>query len=207
MAEKRKYQLKRRAERQQETRRRIVEAAVALHRTVGPARATISAVAERAGVDRHTVYSHFPDLRTLFEACSSYGRAEYPWPDPTPWHSLCDPSERLRAALAGIYDYYERTEAIWTNVLRDAQVMPLLREFAADDLAYLGELRALLASGWNVRGRARVPLEAAIGLAVDFRTWQMLVRQEELKREDAVELMVRSVTAAAEPSASQRRSR
>jgi AcrR family transcriptional regulator len=207
MTEKRKYQLKRRAERQQETRRRIVEAAVALHRTVGPARATISAVAERAGVDRHTVYSHFPDLRTLFEACSSYGREKYPWPDPTPWHSLRDPSKRLRAALAGVYDYYDGTEAIWTNVLRDAQVMPLLREFAADDLAYLGELRALLAAGWSVRGRARVRLEAAIGLAVDFRTWQMLARQEELKRDDAVELMVRSVTAAAEPSASQRRSR
>jgi AcrR family transcriptional regulator len=200
MAEKRKYQLKRRAERQRETRHRITEAAVALHRTVGPAQTTISAVAEKAGVDRHTVYSHFPDLRSLFKACSTYGRQEHPWPDPTPWQALPDPRQRLRAALSEVYDYYARTEPIWTNVLRDAQVMPLLREFAADDLAYLDELRALLAKGWTARGRARARLEAAIGLAIDFRTWQMLARQEGLEHQDAVELMVRSVTAAPEPS-------
>lgn len=87
-------------------------------------------------------------------------------------------------------------------MLRDAQVMPLLREFAAEDLAYLAELRGLLGEGWRARGRTRARLEVAIGLVLDFRTWQMLVRQEELEHKDAVELMVRSVSGAAESTGS-----
>ena len=73
-AMKRRYELKERARRQAETKQRIVEAAVALHTSVGPARTTISAIAERAGVERHTVYAHFPDERTLFRACSTHWR-------------------------------------------------------------------------------------------------------------------------------------
>lgn len=197
---KRKYELKQRAESQLQTRRRITEAAVALHRSVGPARTTISAVAERAGVDRHTVYNHFPDLRALFEACSSYGRAQYPWPDPAPWRSIRDPHARLRAALSDVYDFYQRTDAIWTNILRDAEIMPLLHEFATDDLAYLSELRNLLATGWNVRPRDRARLLGAIGLAVHFHTWQTLVQAERLENDDAVELMIGLIRTAAQPS-------
>ena len=72
---KRRYELKERARRQAETRQRIVDAAVELHTSVGPARTTISAIAERAGVERHTVYAHFPDEPTLFRACSTHWRA------------------------------------------------------------------------------------------------------------------------------------
>src|ERR671934_2343185 len=111
----RKYELKRRAERQQETRRRIVEAAVELHRTKGPARTTLSDVARRAGVQRHTLYRHFPDERALFMACSGRFYELTPFPDPEPWQAIADPEERLRGGLTAIYDYFERGEEMLTS--------------------------------------------------------------------------------------------
>src|SRR3954469_20083307 len=89
----RKYELKKRAERQAETRRRIVEATEELHRTVGPARTTISEIAERAGVQRLTVYNHFPEERELFAACSAHFMAEVPPPSPRDWVPVANAPE------------------------------------------------------------------------------------------------------------------
>src|SRR3954468_2933551 len=107
---KRKYELKKRAERQAETRRRIVEATVQLHQEVGPAKTTISEVAERAGVQRLTVYNHFPDERALLGACSAHWVEHNPPPDPTEWVAIDDPDERMRTALSELYGFYEATE-------------------------------------------------------------------------------------------------
>src|SRR3954453_4465263 len=104
----RTYTLKRRAEQQAETRRRIVEAAVDLHSSVGPANTTISMIAERAGVQRHTFYAHFPDERSLFVACSGLVQQRDPLPDAGPWRTIADDGQRLRAGLTAIYDWYER---------------------------------------------------------------------------------------------------
>jgi AcrR family transcriptional regulator len=186
----RKYELKRRAERQRETRRRIVEAAVELHATVGPARTTIAAIAERAAVGRPTVYAHFPDERSLFGACSAHVRATTPPPDPTPWRRTADPQARLRTALTELYAYYRRSESLLENIQRDIDVMPVVRETAAARYAYLLELRELLARGWGVRGRRRAQLHAALGHALDFQTWQSLARRQGLDDQDAAELMV-----------------
>src|ERR687894_2350774 len=92
----RKYEMKRRAERAQETRRRIAEAAMELHRTVGPARTTVSAIAEKAGVQRHTYYAHFPELKDLYRACTAHHMERYPLPDPSSWSDVADAEERLR---------------------------------------------------------------------------------------------------------------
>src|ERR687889_2906423 len=116
----RKYEMKRRAEHVQETRRRIAEAAVELHRTVGPARTTVSAVAQKAGVQRHTYYAHFPELRDLYQACTAHNLERNPLPDPSRWAEISGPEERLRVALSEIYAYYSRQEAMISNVLRDA---------------------------------------------------------------------------------------
>src|SRR5690242_9322754 len=105
MSTTRTYELKRRAERQRETRRRIVAAAVDLHTSLGPSRTTVQAIAEKAGVTRPTVYAHFPDARALFEACSGHVRATAPPPDPARWASIAEPSERLDAALRDLYAY------------------------------------------------------------------------------------------------------
>src|SRR5947208_9805902 len=137
----RTYELKRRAERQEETRRRIVDAAVELHTTLGPSRTTVQAIAEKAGVTRPTVYAHFPDARSLFEACSGHVCATVPPPDPTAWHSISDPSERLETALRELYDYYERLEPLLENVQRDAAAMPLVAEMNLYRVRYLEEIR------------------------------------------------------------------
>src|SRR4051794_24971847 len=122
----RTYRKKRRAEQQAETRQRIVEAMVDLHREVGPARTTISAIAERAGVERLTVYRHFPDERSMFEACTSHYATQEPGPDPSTWADIDDPSERLRAALLAFYDYYRRAEDVLTHAARDVPQLPAL---------------------------------------------------------------------------------
>src|SRR5918999_3069209 len=124
----RKYELKRRAERQDETRQRIVDAAIALHTTVGPARTTVSAIAERAGVQRHTVYSHFPDERTLGLACSGCHIERYPLPDASAWREIADPEERLRRGLTEVYAYYARHGEGLVPILRDAESDALTRE-------------------------------------------------------------------------------
>lgn len=197
MPRSRPYGLKRRAERQQETRRRIVEAAVELHSLLGPARTTISAIAERAGVTRPTVYAHFPDERSLFSACSGHVRSTMPPPDPGAWAAIADPSERLSTALRSLYQYYERLEPLLENVERDAAVMPVVAEMNAYRVRYLEEARDLLVEGWPVRGRARARLRRAIGHALEFSTWQSLVRRQGCSAGEAVQLMVALARAAA----------
>jgi AcrR family transcriptional regulator len=190
MAGNRTYELKRRAERQEETRRRIVAAAVELHTALGPSRTTVQAIAEKAGVTRPTVYAHFPDARSLLEACSGHVRATIPPPDPTPWHSIADPSERLETALRELYGYYERLEPLLENVQRDATVMPLVAEMNAYRARYLEEIRDLLLQAWPTRGGASAGLRRALGHALEFRTWQSLVRHQGCATDEAVQLMV-----------------
>src|SRR2546421_563163 len=123
---KRPYRMKRRAESEARTRRRITESAVELHGTLGPSRTSISAVAERAGVRRSTVYRHFPDEPALFAACSAHWRAANPTPDVGRWAAIEDPGERLRRALEELYGYYRRTDGMLANLLRDEATMPVV---------------------------------------------------------------------------------
>src|SRR5215204_4591929 len=124
----RKYELKKRAEAQDETRRRITEAAVELHGSVGPAQTTISAIAERAGVQRLTVYRHFPDERSLYAACTGHWRAQHPPPDPEPWTRIEDPAERAETALRELYGWYAANEPMLANAERDRPLVPALAE-------------------------------------------------------------------------------
>ncbi|MDP9260905.1 MAG: TetR/AcrR family transcriptional regulator [Actinomycetota bacterium] len=186
----RKYELKQRAESLAATRERIVEATVELHDSLGPARTTISAIAERAGVQRLTVYRHFPDERSLFEACSGHWAAHNPAPDPSTWAALDDPEERLRIALVEIYAFYRATEGMTGNLLRDFPDSPVLREVAAPFLAYWRTVRDVLDRGWTTRGHNRALLRAVIGHAVEFETWRSLARREGLDDAVAADAMV-----------------
>ena len=189
--ESRPYRQKVRAERQAETRQRIIEAAVALHLERGPAQTSINAIAERAGVNRVTVYRHFPDQRTLLEACSTHARRLNPPPDLSRWRRIDDPRLRTEVGLTQLYDYFRRTEPGWSNVLRDAELAPLVKEMAEERrLTYLREARDVLLAAWPKRRARRPLLRAVLGLAVDFRTWQTLARREELDDRTAVALMV-----------------
>jgi AcrR family transcriptional regulator len=194
---KRKYEMKKRAERQRETRRRIVEATVELHLTRGPANTTISEIAQRAGVNRLTVYNHFPDITDLLKACSRSWTERHPAPDSTPWARIGDPQERLRTALTELYGFYARTEPMRGNVLRDAETMPELAALLEGSVVpYLGAVRDLLAEGWEVSGHERRRLLATLKLAIDFHTWRSLERESGLSREEAVEAMLEAVCSA-----------
>ncbi|HEX4746214.1 MAG TPA: helix-turn-helix domain-containing protein [Gaiellaceae bacterium] len=190
MSRPRTYELKRRAERQEETRRRIVEAAVDLHTTLGPSRTTVAAIAERAGVTRPTVYAHFPDARSLFQACSGHVRQTVPRPDPSGWRSISDPGERLTTALSELYAYYERLEQLFENVERDVAVMPVVAEVNASRLRYLEEARDVIVGAWPARGKEREHVRPAVGHALEFSTWQSLVRRQGCTRDEATRLMV-----------------
>jgi AcrR family transcriptional regulator len=193
---KRRYEKRARAAQEQETRLRILEAALALHGTVGPARTTISAIAERAGVRRATVYRHFPDERSLFLGCSGLSRERNPPPDPATWATIADPAERLEAALDPIYGWYERVEPTLTAVLRDVDAMPIIAELQAGRLAYLADVEDGLALGWGARGKAAKRLRATIGLALDFLAWRTL-HERGLSRTDAIAVMSSAIRAAA----------
>ncbi len=196
---KRKYQLKKRADEMAATRRRITEAAIELHGTVGPARTTLSALARRAGVQRHTVYRHFPTDADLFGACSAHYSAANPWPDLELWRTISDPHRRLARALDELYAYYERTEPMFSNVLRDAELVDDVRQTLVPLQGYLAEAAEILAAGWPTRGQRRRVLAIAIRHAIDFRAWRSLAADKHITRTEAVELVTALVQAAAAP--------
>jgi AcrR family transcriptional regulator len=175
MTEKRRYELKKRAEKVDQTRRRILEATVELHRTIGPVATRITDVARRAGVQRVTVYDHFADEAALLAACSAHWRALHPAPDPAPWRAVSDGAKRLRLALGDLYAWYHETEPMTANVLRDAETIPALRAVVDGGLGhYLSDVRMLLAEPFHARGNRRVRIDAAIRAAVDFHFWRAL---------------------------------
>lgn len=182
--------MKRRAERQKETRQRIAEAAVELHQTVGPARTTISAIAEKAGVQRHTYYAHFPELKDLYQACMGHYLERNPLPDPSSWVEIADGEERLRMALSEVYAYYGRTEAMMSNVLRDAPLDPIAQENMVSFYQYWETMRDAIADAFESSSERHEALKGTIALALDFQTWRTLVRGQGLDEDRAVELMV-----------------
>jgi AcrR family transcriptional regulator len=190
----RKYELKQRAESEEETRLRIVESAVHLHEEVGDAQTTISAIAERAGVSRVTVYRHFPDQRALLSACTSHYFALHPPPDPSIWERVDDPEDRLRVALRELYAFYRRTERMMARAEQDAPANPILAELLDPFTSYLAGIRDSLAAAL---GRADdLLVVASIGHALAFGTWRSLVRLQGLDDAQAVAIMVNLVRCA-----------
>jgi AcrR family transcriptional regulator len=171
---KRPYTQRKRAEQAAETKRRITEATVELHKTVGPAATRIAEVARSAGVQRLTVYNHFPDDEALLSACSAHWRSLHPAPDPAGWRSIADGGARLRHGLRALYGWYRETEPMTGNVLRDAESVPALRRIVEAGLGrYLQEAADVLAEPFLSRRRRR-RIELVVRLAVDFHTWRAL---------------------------------
>jgi AcrR family transcriptional regulator len=194
--ERRPYRKRRRAQLEAETRLRITEAAVDLHGSVGPARTTISAVADRAGVQRATVYRHFPDEDALFDACSSHWMAQHPLPDAAAWAKIEDPEERLRTALSELYEWYERGEYMLERTTRDLALVPALRPSMEAFRGWLDAAAGAILRGRPERGARRRRVRAAVGHALAFETWRSLAVNQGLPRPEAVELMEALATAA-----------
>jgi AcrR family transcriptional regulator len=201
-AKQRVYRKVKRAEDEQRTRARIVDAAEALHAEVGPARATISAIAARADVTRATVYRHFPDDESLFLACSGQWLSRQVLPDPDAWETDGDPFAVLHSGLTDIYRYFRDGEPMLTSVLRDAAVVP----------ARIKEARLARERRWRERLTRELPrrrhksVQAAVAHAMSFGTWRSLCVDLGLSNASAVNLMV-AMTAAAANEAAQVRGR
>jgi AcrR family transcriptional regulator len=192
----RRYELKRRAERRDETRRRIVDATIHLHQTVGPVGASISAIAREAGVSRLTVYRHFPDEVSLLQACTSTYNAANPPPDPAALLAIADPLRRLEAALHGLYAYYADNEAMLLSGADAMPTHPALGVALAPFFEGQRRIFDLLASGWEVDGGPGTALHGAIGHAVALLTWRSLRHEQGLSPDQAVGVMVGMVKAA-----------
>jgi AcrR family transcriptional regulator len=194
----RKYQKKRRAELEAETRQRIVEAMVDLHREVGPARTTISAIAERAGVERLTVYRHFPDETSMFQACTAHYATEVPMPDPEAWAGIDEPAERFRRALLEFYEYFRGAEQMLVHATRDLAQLPALAAVLKPREEFVARLREDIVGRWDVKRPARARLVAAVAHALRFETWRSLARAGGLGNAEAADLMVRLAQVAAD---------
>ncbi|HEX6117594.1 MAG TPA: helix-turn-helix domain-containing protein [Solirubrobacterales bacterium] len=184
----RPYRKRARAAQEEETRLRITEAAIELHGSVGPARTTVSAVAERAGVQRATVYRHFPTEADLFAACTSHWAARNRPPDPTGWTEVRDPGERLHLALGELYGWYGRAGYMLERAARDAPVVESLKPALERTAAYFEAAREILLAGRPERGARRRRVSAAIGHAISLTTWRSLVVEQGLAPAEAVEL-------------------
>jgi AcrR family transcriptional regulator len=188
----RKYELKRRATNQARTRQRIVEAAVALHTTIGPVRTTVSAIAERAGVQRHTVYNHFPDEQSLGLACSGLFVEQYPLPDPEPWLRIAGGEQRLRRGLTELYAYFEANAGRLAPILRDSEGDALVRQLLNLRVTpQLTRIRDALVDAFPARRAAKARIRAVLDLFVSLQTWRLL--SSGLSRNDVIETAVRAV--------------
>lgn len=199
--EKRSYVKRKRAEDEEQTRRRIAQAAVDLHGSIGPAFTTISAVADRAGVRRATLYRHFPDEAALFGACSGQWLSQNPLPETAALADIADADARLRAALDLVYAYYRPNTRMLYNVIRDAEASPPLRETLQGFAGWLGLLQTLLEDGFVGQTEAETEEDsalwrAALGHALSFTAWRALTEEQGLSDAEARELMCGMVGAA-----------
>jgi len=196
-ARKRPYRKRKRAESEEETRRRITEAAVALHGTVGPANTKVTEVAELAGVSRMTVYNHFPTDADLFRACSSHWASQNPFPDPAAWADVADPEARLVGSLRELYGWYDRKQGMLENVLRDAALVPALGELMDGFWGgYMDAVVSALSAGWPGDPVRNGALRVTLRVVVDFHTWRIL-SESGLGNEGAADLAAHMVVGAA----------
>ena len=188
MKKKRSYRMRKRALSQEETRQRIIEATMHLHEEVGPRATTISAIAERAGVQRLTVYRHFPDEAAVFRACTSHWLELNPPPDPRSWESVTDPWKRLRAALSALFDYYAATRSMWAASYRDVDAVEALREPMAEFAGFVTGIADDLARSLAPGKRKAAAVTVTLQHALTFPTW-MDLEARSLRNPQKIELV------------------
>lgn len=183
----RPYRQKRRAAARDQTRQRIVDAAIAVHQAKGVAATSMADIAARAGVGKVTVYRHFPDAAALLGACSGQYFQRHPFPDAEAWRQVADPVARLRRGLAETYAYHRETAPMMDRVLPEARDEPVVAPYHA----HWRRAAEVLAEAWPERQRHALPLRAALALALEFDTWRLLVRDQGLTDAEAIALVER----------------
>jgi AcrR family transcriptional regulator len=187
--------MKQRAEAQEATRLRITESAVELHQTLGPSQTTMAAVAERAGVQRSTLYRHFPDEAALFSSCSAHWYASHPPPDVGRWSDIADPHERLVLSLTELYTWYRGTGTMLDLLIRDETLVPAVGQRFDAFHARLDAAHHVLLAGRGLRGRTHEKVSALIRLGLKFESWRALCREGGLRDEVAAELIATLIAA------------
>lgn len=184
---KRSYQLKRRAESQDRTRQKIVDATIELHQSKGISGTTVADIAERAKVGKVTVYRHFPDDTSLVQACSGQYFERHPFPDVDAWQKIADPRERLQRGLRDTYRFHRETGPMMARVMPEARDLPIMAPYHA----HWRRAAEILAEPWSVPETEKTLLKAGLALALDFDTWRRLTRDEGLTVAQAIKLMMR----------------
>ena len=171
MKKKRPYRMAERAKSQEETRQRIVEATMHLHEELGPRATTISAIADKAGVQRLTVYRHFPDETAVFQACTAHWLSLNPPPDPKDWAVIDNPREGLKAALTAFYRYYAGTRRMWSASFRDVAEVPALREPMKQFAGFVAGIGDDLTAAFHPGKQEGRRIAATLQHALTFPTW------------------------------------
>ena len=180
--------MQRRSENIDDTRLKIVEATVELHSTLGPAATTVMGIADKAGVTRATVYRHFPDDLSLFDACSMHWLSQQIGPKPDAWAQIAGAQERLQAGLADLYRFYQNGESMLTLIYRDLEYLPAKHQLELQEKD--DYFREVLLAAFPKRTRSEKHMRAVVGHAVSFETWRSLCINNHLSNQAAIDVMV-----------------
>ena len=133
----RKYSMDRRSATVDETRRRIVEATMALHDEQGILATSMQDIAARADVALGTVYRHFPTIEDLVPACGGRNFELNPPPNRAVFAGLPTRAERARALIAAYYAHYALHPRMFEIGMAEAEKLPALAAFMDDGKAHL----------------------------------------------------------------------
>lgn len=155
----RTYQLGRRAESAEETRRRLVQATFELHNEQGIAATTMKQIADRAGVSVGTVYHHFATLDDTIMACGQMVMATYPPPTEAIFAGVPAMKERLVRLARALSEHLDKVG--FDMARADAGRLPTVRRFVDEELAHRVELTGAALAPFAV-DRDQVRVAAAL---------------------------------------------
>jgi AcrR family transcriptional regulator len=176
--------MRKRADQMNQTRQRIVHAAVHLHGTLGPAATSVAGIARAAGVTRLTVYRHFPDEQSLYAACSAHWLSRQHLPNAATWAEIADPIERLQCGLADLYRFYRDGAAMLTRIYRDKDALPAMHRQGIEQRDR--HLRDVLIEPFETMTDPR-QVRAIVAHAASFWTWRSLCVEHGLSESEAVD--------------------
>jgi AcrR family transcriptional regulator len=159
----RAYRLGRRAERAEDTRRRIVAATRALHIEQGVADTTIKQIARRADVGVGTVYYHFPSYDDVIRACGQLTFAMVRPPTDAIFAGCRSTRARIERLTHELFACYERFPDL-ESTRCDRKKLPVLdQELAKFDHHVAALVRQAVApAGERVQRMARALTDVAV---------------------------------------------
>ena len=191
----RNYNLGKRAQTIEKTRRRIVNATFQLHNEKGVIATSMQDVADRADVSLHTVYNHFPTVDDLVGGCAHKVIALLAPPGPDIFRGLDNLEPRLRKITNELFRMYARGSLQIETARCEASEVPALAGFLAADAANRAALVRESLRPFRTKTR---DIRTAIALT-DFYVWKAF-SQQNVSTHQAAEIVAGSLVAALSPS-------